>query len=218
MRAIDVARLALAIIGVISLMLAPVLAFVRRPSIEIEAHDWNGAVPWRLAAVWIRNKPPPRWLPLASRDAALACRVTARFYHGSDPVTPPIPCRWSDRPEPIKNELVDPQTLGAPAGPPVLIGIPDPQSVPETQVYDLLAGARREEVAVAVLCHGEAYGWGAESYLHHWRHPDWKLERGAYDVEIRAEWQGTSVTKWLRLEYPSDDLAQFRLAAAERTK
>jgi hypothetical protein len=195
----------------LSLVAAPTLAVVRRPQVEIEPHDWNHPRPWRFAAVWIRNAPPPRWIPLASRDAAIGVRVTVRFYRGGDPVTPEIPCRWSDRPEPIRNELVDPRTLGAPAGPPIEIGVRDPTLVPQSQVYDLQAGGRWEEVAVAVLVDGEAWGWGAESQLHGWKHPHWKLDLGVYDVEVRAEWQGTSQTRWLRLEYLSDDWSSFRL-------
>jgi hypothetical protein len=116
---------------------------------------------------------------------------------------------------PIRNELVDPRTLGAPAGPPIQIGIPDPTLVPQSQVYDLQAGGRWEEIAVAVLRDGEAYGWGAESQMHGWKHPNWKLERGVYDVEVRADWQGTPETRWFRLEYLSDDLPSFRLTVFE---
>ena len=184
---------------------------MRRSRIEIEPHDWNRPEPWHFATVWIRNAPSPRWLPLASRDSALAVRVTARFYRDGSPVTTPIPCRWSDRPEPIRHDLVDPRTLGAPGGPPIVIGIPDPSLVPQSQVYDLQAGGRWEEVAVAVLRDGEVSGWGAESYFHNWHHPDWKLDRGVYDVEVRADWQGQSKVRWFRLEYLLNDLPSFRL-------
>jgi hypothetical protein len=87
--------------------------------------------------------------------------------------------------------------------------------IPASQVYDLPAGGRWEEVAVAVLRDGEAHGWGAESYAYNWRHPDWKLERGAYDVEVRVEWQGRSKVERFRLEYLSGDLLSFRLTKPE---
>lgn len=213
---VEVARTTLEVIGGAAVALAPVLAVVKKPRIKIEPGEWNAAVPWRFATVWIRNASPPRWLPLASRDAALGVRVTARFYRDGGPMTPPIPCRWSDRPEPLRHELVDPTALGAPPGPPLQIAIPDPALLPQSHVYDLHAGGRREEVAVAVLRDGRASGWGAESYFHDWHHLDWRLDQGIYDVEVRAEWPGTTKTRRFRLEYLSDDLASFRLVEKTR--
>lgn len=141
----------------------------------------------------------------------MSCRVYARFHVRGAAVTESIPCRWSDRPEPIRTDLVDPVTLGAPPGQPVLVGLPDPTLLPASQTLDLPAGSRWEEVAVAVLVDGEAYGWGAESYFHQWKNPAWKLARGTYDVEIRVEWQGKSKTGWYTLEYNSADLKSFTL-------
>jgi len=189
-------RIGLEALGGVSLVVALALAVVRRPRIEMEARDWNRPEPWRYATVWIRNAPPPRWIPLASRDAAIGVRVTARFHQNGSPVTTPIPCRWSDRPEPLRIELVDRQTFGAQPGPPVQVAVPDPSLLPASQVYDLQAGGRWEEVAVAVLRDGRASGWGAESYSHNWHHPDWRLDRGGYDVEVRADSQGESETRW----------------------
>lgn len=212
--AVSIVRIALEALGAIGLVLGPILAVLRRAKLEIRAKDWYGPVPWRFAAVDIRNAPPPRWIPLVSREAALGCRVTMRFYRQGEPVTPPIPGRWSDRPEPIRHELIDPTTLGAPPGPPIMIGILDPALIPQSHVYDLPAGGRWEEVAVAVLRDGEAYGWGGESYRYpNWRNPNWHLQRGVYDVEVRVEWQGRSTARRFRLEYLSDDPGAFRLAS-----
>jgi hypothetical protein len=206
-----VARILLEVVGGISLVLAPFLAYLRGSRIEIRAKDWSRPEPWHFATVEIRNPAPPRWLLLASRETAVGCRVTARFYRQGEPVTTSIPCRWSDRPEPIRLDLVDPRTLGAPPGPPLQIGILDPTLIPASQVYDLPSGGRWEEVAVAVLRDGEAHGWGADSYRFNWGNPDWRLERGVYDVEVRVDWLGKSKTRWFRLEYLSDDLPSFRL-------
>jgi hypothetical protein len=208
-------RVGLEALGGISLVATPTLAVVRRPRIEIEPREWNHPSPWRFATVWIRNVPPPRWIPLASRDAAIGVRVLARFYRDGVAVTPEIPCRWSDRPEPLRFDLVDPRTLGAPAGSPVQIAVPDPGRLPESQVYDLQAGGRWEEVAVAILRDGRASGWGAESYFHDgWHNPAWQLDDGVYDVEVRAEWQGTSETRRFRLDVNTNDRTSFRLTDA----
>lgn len=209
------ARVGLEVLGAVSLVGAPILAVVRRSRIEIEPRDWDRPEPWRFATVWIRNAPPPPWVPFASRDPAIDVRVYARFHQDGTPITPEIPCRWSDRPEPLRIELVDPRTLGAPAGPPVQVAIPDPTLLPGSQVYDLQAGGRWEEVAVAVLRDGRASGWGAESYFHNWHHPDWRLQHGVYDVEVRVDWQGKTDTRWFRLEYTSDDLSHFNLTERE---
>lgn len=104
-----------------------------------------------------------------------------------------------------------PPAHGTRPGPPLQIGILDPTLIPASQVYDLPSGGRWEEVAVAVLRDGEAHGWGAESYRFNWRNPDWRLERGVYDVEVRVDWQGKSKARRFRLEYLSDDLPSFRL-------
>jgi len=199
-------RIGLEVLGGIALVLAPFLAVARRAKIEIRPKDWYGAVPWRFATVDIRNAPPPRWLPLVAREAAIACRVSIQFFRGGEPVTPVIAGRWSDRAEPIRPEKVDPAT-GRVIGPFL------PELIPPSQVYDLPAGGRWEEVAVAVLMGGEAYGWGAESYRFDWRHPDWRLDRGVYDVEVRVDWQGRSKARRFRLEYLSNDPQPFRLTA-----
>lgn len=210
---VQVLRIFLEVLGGASLILALILAIVHKPHIEIEAHDWNRPEPWHFACVWIRNKRPPRWIPFASRDPAPQCRVTARFHQRGAPATTSIPCRWSARPQPIRNEISG-QMIGAQAPPTSIVGVLDPSLVPDSEVYDLHAGGRWEEVAVAVLRNGRASGWGAESYFHQWHHPDWKLDRGVYDVEVRAEWPGDSKTCWFRLEYLSDDLPSFRLQSA----
>lgn len=208
---VDVLRASLEVLGGAAIVLAPILAFVRRSKVEIRAKEWGRPEPWHFATVGIRNPAPPRWIPLASRDAAIACRITARFYRDGDAVTPSFPCRWSDRPEPLRIELVDPRSLGAPPGPPIQIGVHEPSLIPGSQVYDLQAGGRTEEVAVAVLRDGEAYGWAADSYFHDWKRPDLKLSRGVYDVEVLAEWQGNTETRWFRLDYHSDKKADFHL-------
>lgn len=213
---VSTVRVILEVLGGISLVYVPILALVRGARVEIRARDWGRPEPWHFATVDIRNAAPPTWLPLASREAALACRVTAQFYRDGAEVTPRFPCRWSDRPEPIRFELVDPRTLGAPAGPPIQIGVPEPSLVPQSQVYDLLAGGRWEEVAVAVLRDGEAYGWAADSYFYNWRKPELELDKGVYDVEVRAEWQGKAETRRFRLEYLTGDKFAFRLIEPAR--
>ena len=88
-----------------------------------------------------------------------------------------------------------------------------PELIPKSKVYDLIAGARWEEVAVAVLRDGEAYGWGAESYAFpNWRNPSWKLDRGEYDVTVTAVAAGKTWSRRFGLAHLSDRLSDFRLA------
>lgn len=205
---VSVIRIVLEVLGAMALVLGPVIAALRGPRVQIRETPWAPAspVPWTFATVGIRNAPPPRWIPFLARETALACRATIQFYRRGEAVTSPIAGRWSDRPEPIRAELVDPATGQ-------VIGMLAPDLIPESQVYDLVAGGRWEEVAVAVLRDGEAYAWGAESYgFPNWRNPEWKLERGEYDVTVSAAASGKTWTRRFRLSYLSNRMNEFRLS------
>jgi hypothetical protein len=73
--------------------------------------------------------------------------VTVEFQRG-DNLVGPVPARWSARPEPIRTLPV------AVNGEVQLVPAPAPELVPDSYVYDLPAGGRWEEVAVAVLRDG----------------------------------------------------------------
>lgn len=202
----EAAEAVVLVVGIISIMFAPIAWYVRGPRVEIRAKAWTAAspVPWHFAAVDIRNAPSPRWLPI-TQSTALACRVTLEFRKGGQLAIPPVPARWSARPEPIRTLPVDHNgTVG-------LIQVPALELIPDSYVFDLPAGGRWEEVAVAVLREGEAFAWGAESYLHGWRHPDWGLDRGEYEVTVIVEHPAGRAAEAFRLRYLSNSFVEFRL-------
>ncbi len=134
-----------------------------------------------------------------------------------DLVLPEVPARWSSRPEPLRTDYVDPDpSLGLPKGAQLVRRTPDPALVPQTLVLDLPASGRWEEVAVAVLkADGEAYAWGAESYLFSgWRNPVWRLQRGTYDVTVRLEASGATTASCFKLDNLTTDFARFELRTA----
>jgi hypothetical protein len=196
----------LGIIGIVWLVLDVTLfPVLRKPKLEVRTRPWKPRepVPWRFAVVDIRNSSPPRWAPFLTRETASDCRVEIQFYRQDKAATPPIEARWSDRPEPFRLSP-DPYSR-------TLVPVPAPELIPDSRWYDLPADDRWREVAVAVLLDGEAYGWGAESYLHGWRNPDWKLERGDYEVRLSIRGGGVKKVAKFRLPYLSDDNSTFQL-------
>lgn len=207
----DLAEVLVLVVGIVSIVVTPVAAFVRRPRVEVHAAVWvaRDPVPWHFATVGIRNAPPPRWFPVA-RLPALSSRVSVAFWQNGDNLAVgPVPARWSARSEPIRSY---PVAQGDGFG---LVQIPAAELLPDTYEYDLLAGGRWEEVAVAVLLDDGAFAWGAESYFHNWRNPDWKLDRGEYDVAVTVEHSGGRDTESFTLRYLSDDHDEFRLRSRD---
>ena len=78
--------------------------------------------------------------------------------------------------------------------------------------YDLPAGDRWEEIAIAILLQeGDAYGFGANSYQFPlWRNPTWQLPRGVYTVTIKLDASGVSKTERFKLDNLKTDFARFR--------
>jgi hypothetical protein len=84
-------------------------------------------------------------------------------------------------------------------GPQAVVGqVFDPALAAESRSWDVAAGIRGEEIAVAVLTekHG-AYAWGAESQrFPHWDNPAWKLDQpGEYDVTVRLVASGVAAER-----------------------
>ena len=59
---------------------------------------------------------------------------------------------------------------------------PDPVTIPvnEKEFLDVITKHEDDE---------EAYGWNNEAYLHNWRTPNYKLERGKYLIKISISTQ-----------------------------
>lgn len=209
----------LGLLGGIWLLLGLLTYGLRRPRIEIRTRPWRprDPVPWAFAVIDVRNAASPRWIPFLTRETAFGCEIAIQFFRNSEAATEPIAARWSDRPEPIRYQIVDSGVLGAPPGTAVRIGVLAPDLVPPSKTYDLPAGGRWQEVAVAVLRDKEAYGWGADSYAYDWKNPNWKLDRGVYDVRLTIQWNGGSMEKRFALPFLSTDIGGFELTPPHST-
>jgi hypothetical protein len=60
----------------------------------------------------------------------------------------------------------------------------------------------------------QCYGWNNESYLHDWRHPSWRLEKGRYVARVRVKTGGHEYTNAFLIanDVPYED---FRLVEIE---
>jgi hypothetical protein len=210
--------IALGIAAIIVAVVLPIgLEWLRRPRLEIRAARWtaSGPMPWTFAVVHVRNRQLPSWVPL-SRLTAESCRALVEFRRGDerDLAIPEIDARWSARPEPIKQELVDPPDELAQEAPGAKLVIQrfDPAAVPNTLTYDVPAGDRWEEIAIAILHQeGDAYGFGANSYQYpQWRNPLWQLDRRVYTVTVKLDASSVSKTQRFKLDYLKPDFARFK--------
>lgn len=168
----------------------------------------SNPVAWTFATVWVRVEPLPRGIKaILVRESATGATATVEFRQSGRRVLPEVAARWSSQREPVEADV-----KGFVAGQPIIEFKYTPEALPRTNVHDLTPG-RWEEVAVAVLRDdGEAYAFGAESYAFpEWRRPEWKLERGEYEVTLRIESAGPSATKRFRLDNLTADFNRFRL-------
>jgi hypothetical protein len=220
MEPVDVVFLVLALIA---LALPFAIERIKRPRIEIEARPWSprNPVPWTFAVVSVRNKPLPRVLrAILVREIAADCSVTLEFRRSGELAVPEVPARWSSRPEPLRIEPVSPgagtTTAASASSSGTTVGQVrfnfDLSMVPATLRQDLAPG-RWEEIAVAILHQGgDAYGWGAMSYAFAGgNNPDWRLDRGVYEVTVRAQSSGISEAARFKLDNLSADFARFKL-------
>lgn len=201
------------ILAVAAIALTLALEWLKRPRLEIRAKRWtaDGPVPWHFACVEIVNQPLSRWFgSLLTRASAAGCTVAIEFRRvGSDELAlPPLVGRWSGQPEPLRVEPIKDA-----AGAVELIQMVDPTLIPAAARIDVAPGTQGEEVAVAVLRNdGHAYGWSTTSYLHpEWRNPEWELDRGEYDVLVRAEAGGVMASTTLRLSFLTSSFGAFKL-------
>ena len=86
--------------------------------------------------------------------------------------------RWSETPE--RNAQVTRTGSGQAVR---LLNVQDTVDIPpgEYTNLDVVFRARDED---------ECYGWNNESYLHNWRRPSWRLEKGRFIAKVRAKTGG----------------------------
>jgi len=123
---------------------------------------------WKFFRVLVRNKAfafPFRWIP---RQTAENCRAKIEFSEiGSEQRNFSMIGRWTSTPElpHIPNDAI------------LKLFHPDPVTIP-------INGKEYLDIITKYENDKEAYGWNNNAYLHNWRTPNYKLERGKYTVKI----------------------------------
>jgi len=109
-------------------------------------------------------------------EMALSCAAWLTFHHldGHRVFDREIVARWTETPEPSFRPITHDGKVAV-----MLSGVKNSVDIPTGEYANL-------DVAVRMLGERECYGWNNESYLHNWRHPDWKLKRGRYLVNVRV--------------------------------
>ena len=128
---------------------------------------------WKFFRVLVRNKSfifPFHWIP---RQTAENCRAKIDFSRiGPEHQNFSMVGRWASTPELpyIPNNVI------------LKLLRPDPVTIPvnEKEFLDVITKHEDDE---------EAYGWNNEAYLHNWRTPNYKLERGKYLIKISISTQ-----------------------------
>jgi hypothetical protein len=181
---------------------------LERPRLEIIPSQWIPAGPtlWTFAIVQIRNKPLVGPLAkLLTRQAVQGCVVDIDYFRwGTDErIIPTVPGRWTNHQELIESVPCSLETLVASR-----VG----ERTTDRRYRDIPVSRAGEEVAVSVLSGGEAFAFSSESYVHDaFGNPAWRLDRGTYRIVIHVHGSGIDYKQAFKLEYLSNDFAQFRL-------
>jgi hypothetical protein len=78
--------------------------------------------------------------------------------------------------------------------------------------HDVGVSREGKEVAVAILRNGEAFAFSTKSYDYvEFGNPDWRLAHGTYKVTVRVRGASVGRKRDFKLEYLSDNFADFRL-------
>jgi len=138
-------------------------------------------------------------------DAAHSCAAWLTFYHldGHKVFDREMAGRWTETPEPSMRQIrQDNKTVV------MLAGVKNTVDIPSGEYANV-------DVAARMIPDRECYGWNNESYLHNWRHPDWKLKRGRYLVKVRVRSAGREFEDLFLLvnDVPHKD---FRLETASK--
>ena len=139
----------------------------------------------RQEATWphilIHNKKIPRWIGwVCDREPALNCRAWITFHHldGHRVFDREMSVRWVETEEPFVQLIEGDKGKAA-----KLINVQNSVDIPPREATAI-------NVAIRIKGEDECYGWNNESYLHNWRHPKWRLEKGRYFVKVRAKTSG----------------------------
>jgi hypothetical protein len=189
--------------GLVTIAVTVLVEWLRQPRLDmrIAAPVEIGYRPGQPAArgtylhVHLVNRALPYLLRWLARASAVRCRGTLTFYKlDGKPLFPsPMPVRFSKSPEPLALQL----SVGGVPG--VLV---DPQRLSPESRTDVHAGdAEPFDVAAKFDEEASCYGWSNLNYFCRpvWRHPEWRIPPGTYEVEVTIESSGARCTRRFRL-------------------
>ena len=179
--------------GIVGILIVLWIERQRRPRLtitmgqpsQIKEEDPLHRVPSTWLHVQVHNRNVPRWLAWVYHgEPALTCRAWITFHHldGQRVFDREMKARWAGSDEP-KVEIINTQE-GQVAR---LVGAQDSFDIPPGDHTDV-------DVVFRAKAEKECYGWSNENYLHNWRHPNWKLEKGRFIARVRIKTGGQEYT------------------------
>ena len=119
---------------------------------------------------------PRKKIPFVLRQTAFSCHGTITFFTSDlKQLSNPMPIRWDGNPEPLNPEVVYDRVQYLPDF--RLMRLSRYINIPPDELESLA-------IAIRISGEGDAYGWTSESYLHNWRHPDYKLPSGEFVARV----------------------------------
>jgi hypothetical protein len=207
------------IAGLITILTAMCVEYLRRPRLKLLIEDppvdvqyppGRPAVNARYLRLKLRNIALPRGARWMQRAAALQCRGEIRFHHlgdGQDVFGRAMPVRWSNSPQLVPSEIVDPNGV-------VQARIIDFAKLTPEDRIDVYPGD--DEVLDVAVKHDNdegCYGNNNEQYFNAWRTRRWRLEKERYLAKIVITSSGEKCVGVFRIvnDVPRTD---FRLLPA----
>ena len=175
------------IAGVVGILVVLWIERQRRPRLSmhvgipgtIDEHDPLKRHPTTFLKVQIHNLCVPKWLSwVYDGEPALSSAGWITFHHldGQRVFDREMLARWSETqdPPPIAATKTDEGLIARLVNPQNAVDIP-PGEYANLDVVNRLEGE------------AECYGWNNESYIHGWKHPSWRLDKGRYVAKIRVK-------------------------------
>jgi hypothetical protein len=175
------------IAGIVGIVFVLWLERQKRPGLSmkvgipstIDEQDVLKRKPTTFLRVNVHNKTVPKWLAwVYDGEPALSCTGWISFHHldGQRVFSQEMLARWSETldPPPIQITKTDEGNVARLVNPQDSVDIPPGEST----LLDVCCRFIDEEVC---------YGWNNESYLHNWRNPSRKLDKGRYLARVRVK-------------------------------
>jgi len=138
--------------------------------------------PTTFLKIQVHNRTLPKWLSwVYVGEPALSCVGWITFFdiEGRPLFQKEMQARWSETqdPPPIQYTQIEGGMVARLVNPQNSVDIPPGE-------YSNL------DLANKIQGEDHCYGWNNESYIHNWRHPDWKLPAGNYLARVRIKTGG----------------------------